>query len=388
MKEIMNKGTINANENARINQAIGLQVIYGHDLGDNYEQQKLVRYLERLVAKLDVLSLRGFPEANHLRRKHLSLDSLYILQATERIVPFAKVSKQEIRRYVDREGTILPVYSPEDALPDVAILQKNHSSEEVLLKRALLATESVAQNKKCVLLGVPGSGKSTFMRHIAWSLAKRELDDKINKNHLYGWENTLLVLPILLPLRRLAGALVHVPETQWDTTVSDSLQAAIAQYDYDKTDATGLLRESLDQGKTLLLFDGLDEVPVEPTPNTASRFTTLQAVQSFTDLYPDTLAVITCRTRAFTNDLRDCLAWKVETLAPFTMGQIRHFALAWYGELAKTTELTSDQASNLQKHLIDEIAKYEKLHQIAENPLLLTLISLTTYYKGKSRFKK
>jgi len=58
-----------------------------------------------------------------------------------------------------------------------------------------------------VLLDDPGSGKSTFMRHLAWALAQRGLDQHSEATALVGWEEEQPLLPIFLLLRTLAGRL-------------------------------------------------------------------------------------------------------------------------------------------------------------------------------------
>ncbi len=86
------------------------------------------------------------------------------------------------------------------------------------------------------------------------------------------------------------------------------------------------LDQVLVSGGALLLFDGPDEVPLDGTPGHRSdRRTVLHTVRDFLQLYPQVRAVLTCRIRAFDEQLRVELGWHVETLAPFTLGQIRHF---------------------------------------------------------------
>jgi hypothetical protein len=292
-------GTVTATGNAEVKQAVGVNlgtVIYGRDPKED-ERTQLVKYLERLAAKLAMLPMRGLADDLH-RGKGVTLPSVYTMLATEQLVEFDKGDNNVLSKYFDgnTDDSIKQQYDPEYALPYNAIarrdfttidsnsgmvlgntrefipvLEKDYPSESreslpeggiFSLSRALLATEVVSQNRQCVLLGAPGGGKSTFMRHLAWSFAQRGLDRTSDDTALYGWDDNERVLPVLLPLRTLAGALHNVPEKQWDTTVSAALQAAMAQYDYDKQDAIGLLRESLRRGKALLLFDGLDEVPV------------------------------------------------------------------------------------------------------------------------------
>ncbi len=188
------------------------------------------------------------------------------------------------------------------------------------------------------------------------------------------------LLPILVPLRKLAGQLAVQGVN--DQTVYAALRAEIASYNITQVD--DMLSEALHCGAALLLFDGLDEVPLDAIDGvTANRATTLRTVRDFTLTYHRSRALITCRTRAFDERLRDELDWWVETLAPFTLGQVRHFVKAWYHELAEYGQLVSAQTERLERQLVDTIAASPKLRAMAETPLLLTMMALILYNKGE-----
>jgi predicted NACHT family NTPase len=72
----------------------------------------------------------------------------------------------------------------------------------------------------------------------------------------------------------------------------------------------------------------------------------------------------------------------VETLAPFTLGQVRHFVPAWYAELAEKTTLTSENAQRYSERLVERIVPNRQLAEMAETPLLLTMMALVLYNKG------
>nr|WP_254151230.1 hypothetical protein [Candidatus Chloroploca mongolica] len=117
----------------------------------------------------------------------------------------------------------------------------------------------------------------------------------------------------------------------------------------------------------------------------ADRLTTLRAVRMLRQRYPRCPVILTCRTRAFTDDLRAELGWPVATLAPFTLGQIRHFVPAWYGELVAKGQLAAAQAPLVSDRLLAAIvdAARPRLRVMAETPLLLTMMALVLYNKGE-----
>lgn len=397
-------GKVEVGGDARINGVVvGVnlgRIVYGRDPQED-ERRRLVWYLSGLAAKLAYLPLRGLEERLD-QGKGIELAQVYVMLATESYIDIllqeddyhfvGEEPSDRIRHYfVDKnpENELEKAFDPRFALPTDAIINKlvipidGHGSapdvRSIHLYRSVLATESVYKNQQFVLLGDPGSGKSTFVRHLAWALAQRGLDQLSDATALFGWNDQQRLLPILLPLRTLAGRLAR--DGVSDETVTAALREVMEGYGVKQVH--DLLTESLRRGKALLLFDGLDEVPLESTEGVASRRTTLEAVHDFMRLNPKARSVLTCRTRAFDEELRALLAWPIETIAPFTLGQVRHFVPAWYGELRTKGQITTDQHERLSESLIAAIVANPKLREMAQTPLLLTMMALVLYTKGE-----
>ena len=230
-----------------------------------------------------------------------------------------------------------------------------------------------------ILLGDPGGGKSTFIHHLAISLAQHDAAHAPLSAVLPFWNDQRQLLPIILPLRELAGALArHGVSSQ---TVYSALRGAMESYSVHAVD--DLLSESLHRGVALLLFDGLDEVPLASVAGeVADRITTLRAVRDFAQQHSAARVVVTCRVRAFEGEIKQCIKWPVETLAPWTLGQIRHFVPAWYNELAATTGMPQAQAARASRDLVAAIVERPKLAEMARTPLLLTMMALVLYNDG------
>jgi formylglycine-generating enzyme required for sulfatase activity/energy-coupling factor transporter ATP-binding protein EcfA2 len=396
-------GQVDATGSARIyGPTVGLNlgtIIYGRT-PDEDEQRRLVWYLSGLAARLYRLPLRGLEERLD-QGDGIALPQVYVMLATESHVEVARGRTRELRRYYEDGKLDQPLkadYDPDQALPDQAIVRQEHAVDTPgrartsrtpprVLARALLATEAVQQHQRLVLLGSPGSGKSTFVRHLAWALAQQGLDQGERMTIIPGWADQRRLLPIILPLRTLAGRLAEqvggTAAQSVEALVAATLRAEMQRYDVQQID--DVLREALQRGVALLLCDGLDEVPVTATATAADRRTTLEAVRAFATLHSATPVVITCRTRAFADELRGLLGWPVETLAPFTLGQVRAFVPAWYGELVAKGQITPAQADTLEQGLLSAITdpRRPRLRAMAATPLLLTMMALVLYNKGE-----
>ena len=392
------QGAVSVSGSAQVAVGINLgRILYGADPTD-LQRDQLMRYLRRLIAKLQRLPLRGL--ATHLDDgSGIPLAKVYVMLATENRVivtedstSFTGYVRSVEQFYQDGERAKLlkADFSPDRALPDRAVMvaepaaHHGRYAREMCsrrLYRALLATEAVHQHRHLVLLGAPGGGKSTFLRHLACTLAQRGLDLDARSIPLFGWDDTTYLLPILLPLRTLAGRIAATGATP--ASISAALREQMIQ-EYGTRRPDELLEQSLDRGSVLLLLDGLDEVPLEAIQGTsADRLTTLHAVRTFVEQHPLVRVVLTCRTRAFDASLRACLDWPVETIAPFTLGQIRHFVGDWYKTLIERGSISRELGLAQQQTLIAAIVGSCRLGDIASTPLLLTMMTLVLSERGE-----
>jgi predicted NACHT family NTPase len=238
--------------------------------------------------------------------------------------------------------------------------------------------------KKLVLLGGPGSGKSTFVNFVALSMAGEllgmagpnlatltaplptEQGDEDPKPQ--QWDHGAL-LPVHVVLRDLAsqlpppGAPVNA-EAVWDFIRGRLKQAALGAY-------APHLEEALHDRGGLVLLDGLDEVP-----DALNRRVQLkQAVQDFTATFSKCRFLVTSRTYAYQRQ-----DWKLDGfvevhLLPFTPGQIHRFVDAWYAHMVQLYRLTEADSRERAEVLKRTVERNERIRELAERPLLLTLIA-------------
>ena len=238
------------------------------------------------------------------------------------------------------------------------------------LERPLLLTEAISRHRQVVLLGGPGSGKSSFVRHLAVALARGEDEQPPS---LPGWSAGWL-LPLYAALEEFA-AWTQQPGGTLDGPGLWRYLLTTAQT-YGLTGLDEPLNRAFTQGGLLLLLDGLDEVV-----NPSLRVGVARAVAKLAEA--GGRVVVTCRVRSFDQAVAAPFApWTPPvTLAPFTLGQIRHFVPAWYDGLV-TASFTQAQAARLSAELVATIAGSTRLREMAATPLLLTLMALLLYHRG------
>jgi formylglycine-generating enzyme required for sulfatase activity len=245
------------------------------------------------------------------------------------------------------------------------------------ISRPELVMEALYTHRHLVLLGEPGAGKSTVLRYLALLLALRSQGEVVT---LPGWPIDDQPIPIRCRLGLVASAL---PDHAGDATqalwqvIGDVLEGAQGV----RAGLRDYLRPALRSGGVLLLFDGLDEVPIGDSDEDSPRQRVALAVRQLAAEAPDARIVVTCRVLPYqapgTWQLPTDEGWVVRTIQPLTFGQVRQFVSRWYRETAaKDTSLTLSEATMRAQALIDELATNERVYPLVRSPLLLTMLAI------------
>lgn len=248
-----------------------------------------------------------------------------------------------------------------------------------------LASDAIADEQRLVLLGEPGSGKSTILRYLALTLAEASLDKSFDLTaRLAGWERvdgSGRLLPIFLPLLPFARQMANIPHR---TGNADDLWNYIADQLEPGNLRTGLaeaVHAELTAGRVLLLLDGLDEVA-----SSDSRQQVVRAVQQFASEHQQCRIVVTCRVRAYEgsqNAAWQLPGWPSATLQEWNQAQMQHFIAAWYAAAMKAGALPQTQLNNRIEALQRAVAASSDLQRLATRPLLLTIMALVHLNDGR-----
>jgi formylglycine-generating enzyme required for sulfatase activity/energy-coupling factor transporter ATP-binding protein EcfA2 len=296
-----------------------------------------------------------------------------------------KGSEQEARLSLEAVYTGLRTTEP----------RKNARREDA---ETLSALEQLDRHHRLVLLGAPGSGKSTFVNILALCMAGEisrsstanlelltaplpiaqwEKDRK--KETRQPWHHGRL-LPVRIILRDFAAKRLPRPGEEatarhlWDFLKAELRDGGLPEY-------FPFLKNDLQEKGGLILLDGLDEVPEADTRRNQIR----QAVESFVEgLGKDCHVLLTSRTYAYRNQDWALRGFEDAELAPFDSAQINRFVSRWYPHMAALGRVKAEEAEGRAERLKQAISNSERLQGLAERPLLLTLMASLHAWRGGS----
>jgi energy-coupling factor transporter ATP-binding protein EcfA2 len=195
------------------------------------------------------------------------------------------------------------------------------------------------QQQFLMVLGQPGAGKSTFLKRMGWEALK--VDDG-----QYAYP----CIPVFVELKRFT------PEIGLERVIEQELETCGFPKPAD------LSQQLLNQGKLLILLDGLDEVPAEYQDQAITQ------IQDFVDRYDRNRFIASCRTAAYHASFQ---RFRDVVMADFDDEQIRQFIHNWFHDPEDQRLGTAERCW----HLL-QLPEYKAAKELAQTPLLLTLLCL------------
>ncbi len=303
----------------------------------NEEEGHKDLYLQQVAEHCGRLDFVGIPDT---RSRDLRLEDIFITLRAREQIPEADVLLE--KREEDKEE--------EDESED---MERRREREEAGAREAppVKLNDALRENSKVVILGRPGSGKTTMLRYVALMLAegqaKKELglsDDPI---------------PIFLELSRF--------------TNRDDQNESLVDFMYDYVRDTlnlspppNFFENFLDQGRCIVLLDGLDEVAT-----LAQRVEARDIVSLLASGYSGNTFVVTSRIAGY-NEAILSSDFQHFTVYDFTEEDVAEFAQKWYRAREGDTEVARGKADDL----VEAIKTSPRVVTLARNPLMLTIIAL------------
>ncbi|MBA0052464.1 NACHT domain-containing protein [Streptomyces sp. AJS327] len=205
------------------------------------------------------------------------------------------------------------------------------------------AEQSLSHNKRVLLRGVAGSGKSTLVQWLAVSTARSNQENLL---YLYG------LVPFILPLRTLTrdGGPLPPPE--------DFLRAVDCPI--SGAQPTGWIDRVLTEGRGILLVDGIDEVPE------GERQQARDWLRNLVSAFPDNRWLVTTRPSAIRENWLTPEGFVELDLAPMSRDDVAAFIHRWH-HAAGAGDFSA-------RSLLQAVRTKQDLGRLATNPLMCALI--------------
>ena len=313
-------------------------------------------------AQIPSLDLSGYRQAMAKHYGHLKLEELdatssdmprgirvtevFIapsVRECEQFLPRVMELPKELQRRHREQGTLDGAEWDEE---ECARLRRSYLDQSPQPMLELLADSS---QRKLVVLGDPGSGKSLLFQYLVLAWAETS-----------NWLQGDAPLPLLIELRDYAS---RRAKGEVNGFIDYLGRAESLRWRLDPQALEHWLRHN----RTQVLLDGLDEVF---DPQLRQEVTT--AIHRFSDDYPEAQIVVSSRLIGFQHE-----RWRQEGFRPFMLQELDKEQMDLF--LRRWHQLAYEDGSKGERKrasLLQAIQQSPAIEQLAGNPLLLTLMAI------------
>lgn len=219
--------------------------------------------------------------------------------------------------------------------------------------------------KRFIIIGAPGSGKTTLLSYFALKFARKDIKKP------FGIEDEFL--PIFVNLRDTAtGGFLDVRRfaENYDSYIECSHEPP-----------GDFFKKKLNEGKCIILLDGLDEVA-----SVEQRIKVANWVDELATAYSKNIFIATSRPYGYESAhlYNDFLELHI---LDFTPEQVKKFIEYWTKAVeikakGDESDFTLQEAKKRAEDLLKAIEENPKIEVLTVNPLLLTIVSLVHRYRA------
>lgn len=322
----------------------------------------LRRYKESLINNFHSIAFIGLELESQIKRKRKNLMNLFVKPSFE-IKNIKSKKTFEYANVIDDNislGALLEEYEIKDLpIPSGTISRvpkELQISVEDLKEVSFWLSNNLHKlfdlpNKKIVILGDPGSGKSILTKFITLSIIQNK-EDTFSKKEIFD------TTPFRIELRKY-----HAFKKEKKGGILKYMIHQL-EHEYGIPEITISNLKSLLKRKTaLFIFDGLDEIFL-----VKDKIDITNDIENFYDDYPDSWMLTTSRIIGYEDAPLNEEDTSILQIRKFNNTQIRNYVNNWYEQ----EEINEHQ----RKEEIEDF--FEKLNLISDelksNPLLLSLI--------------
>lgn len=288
------------------------------------------KYRESLQSSYGYLKLYTLDST--YRVDAIKLWAIFIEQTVrETLPPLRYELPLDLKHKLQEEGHL-----EDDLLPNIL----EHYRSEYFQQPAQKVLKALADSQRAVILGDMGSGKSSLLQYLAleWVEGKTE------------------TLPLLIELREFA----LMPSVNFLEFLHRG-RGVDWQFDQQQ------LHQHLLEFPTLVMFDGLDEVF-----DRATQSTIIDDIIRFSQRYPKARVLATSRIIGYNPERLQQSGFRHFTIQSLDTDEIHEFIDRWY-DLSMGRD---PDKVRLKQRLKDAIANSKAIQNLADNPLLLTMMAI------------